>query len=422
MGNSISPPHLGLTHLGAVVPFLSIIAILLMAIGCTPSSLAPTTTVLPTADSTLALSPPTPDSTPDLERESIISFTLQALEIEAKRNDLTAYLAGLANSVGGYGQALAIERFFSRGVPSALRDAPLSGYEGMASLRNKLLLLDSPRSVQVIKEELLHVYNSEIQLASNQLAYPDITVDNLGYWPQLVADGGPCEHYWESLVGTAWFGLQEIRGHIYALWADTLEKHGIDPAGLTIQNAPETDIRHLQERHAAARCEAPFVTYFRVLGIATVASSEGSYHLSFSEHLSELFRWQQIIGLFTNSGIEPEPSWDAYVRLFGGEIKKKDEEAARILRALFDMTHEQRELAGLTFEPGSPGKIEELQDYIRTGLRLRRGSIGADHLAGRVPYVLTLWQLEKPQTAAGTPMPFLDYFASTFGISNLPAE
>ena len=81
------------------------------------------------------------------------------------------------------------------------------------------------------------------------------------------------------------------------------------------------------------------------------------------------------------------------------------------------MTHEQREQAGLTFEPGTPGNIEELQDLIRAGMRRTSGKTGADHLASRAPYMLQKWQLEDPQTAAGSPVPFLDFFMARYGIT-----
>ena len=188
-----------------------------------------------------------------------------------------------------------------------LRDAPPSGIEGMAALKIMLFLLDSPPSMQIIKETLLDIYTSEIQLASEQLAYTEITHDTLDYWRQLVSDSVPGKQYYEYMVGTDWFGLQEFRQQVYVLWADVLKEHGIDPAGLTILDGSEAYIRHLKERFREARFEAPFVTYFRVLGIESPNSIEGSYHLSFSENLRKLFRKQQRIGLFTKSGIEPEP-------------------------------------------------------------------------------------------------------------------
>lgn len=417
LGNPRNLPHRGIAHLGAIPLLVSSAVLLLMAVACTPSSVPTNGAALPATTLAPTLLP-TPASTPDLERDAIISFTLQALEIEAKRKELAAYFAGLRDSVGIHGQSLAIERFFSTGVPATLRDAAPSGFEGMTTLRNRLLFVDSPQSMQIIKEALLNVYDSEIQLASDQLAYPEITVDGLDYWRQLVTDGGPGEHYYEYMVGTDWFGLQEGRQHVYALWADILKEHGIDPAGLTILNTPETDIRQLTERFGEARFEAPFVTYFRVLGIGHPNSIEGRYHLSFSENLRDLFRMQQQVGIFTKSGIEPEPNWEAYVRLLGGRSSEVSEEGERILKGILGMTHEQREEAWLTFEPGRPGNIEELQDFIRIGMRRELGG-GAESFAGLVPSMLIRWQLEKPQTAAGTPMPFLDFLVDRLNFNQL---
>ena len=113
-------------------------------------------------------SPRTPTANPDLERKAIIDFTRQALEIEAKRNELIAYFAGLQDKVGIHGQAFAIERYFSRGVPTTLRDASPPGIEGISSLINRLRLLDSPQSLLSIKDALVHIYDSEIQQAQIQ--------------------------------------------------------------------------------------------------------------------------------------------------------------------------------------------------------------------------------------------------------------
>ena len=413
LGNPCKLLLRGIAQLRAVVLFVSIAVLLLMAIACTPSSVPSARTSLP-ATILAPIPQPTPASTPDLERDAIISFTLQALEIEVKRKDLIEYFADLRDRVGTYGQALAIERFFSTGVPATLRDAPPSGFEGMTTLRNRLLLLDSPQSIRAIKDALLDVYDSEIQLASEQLAYSEITHDSLDYWRQLASDSGPGEQYYQYMVGTNWFGLQEIRHHVYALWGDVLKEYGIDPAGLTILYASETDIRLLKERFREARFEAPLVTYFRVLGIENPNSIEGRYHLSFSGKLRDLFRMQQRVGIFTMSGIEPESDWEAYVNLLGGHSREFSEQGERILKAILGMTHEQREQAWLTFEPDKPGDIEELLYILRTGLRSRLGGIGAEYIEGRVPHMLIQWQLENPQTAAGTPMPFLDFLADRF--------
>ena len=173
-------------QLGAGILFVAIAALLLMVMACTPSSAPPALTPLP--NTPLALLAPTANTTPDMEREAIISFTVQALEIEKKRTDLIAYFAGLRNSVGIHGQALAIERFFSTGVPATLRDAPPSGLEGMTTLRNRLLLLDTPQSIGPIKDDLLFIYTSEI-----------------------------------LRIGTDWIALQELREQTYIRWTAILQ-------------------------------------------------------------------------------------------------------------------------------------------------------------------------------------------------------
>jgi len=312
-----------------------------------------------------------------MEREAIISFTVQALEIEKKRTDLIAYFAGLRNSVGIHGQARAIERFFSTGVPATLRDAPPSGFEGMTTLRNRLLLLDTPQSIGPIKDALLFIYTSEI-----------------------------------LRTRTDWIALQELREQTYIRWTTILQQHAINVAGaaITIPNAQEADFRQL----IASVGEEPFVTYFKVFGIEDFGSREARSLLLSSQALHDVFIVQQQVGLYTESGIEPESSWRTYVvRYGGGGLETRIEEGARILRSILDMTHDQRERAGLTFEPGTPGNIEELQDLIRAGMRRTSGN----HVASRAPYTLQKWQLEDPQTAAGSPMPFLDFFMARYGIT-----
>ena len=366
-------------QLGAGILFVAIAALLLMVMACTPSSVPSSRTPLP--NTPLALLTPTPNSTPDMEREATISFTVQALEIEKKRTDLIAYFAGLRNSVGIHGQALAIERFFSTGVPATLRDAPPSGFEGMTTLRNRLLLLDTTQSIGPIKDALLFIYTSEIHR-----------------------------------IGTDWIALQELREQTYIRWTAILQQRAINVAGaaVTIPNAQEADFRQL----LASVGEEPFVTYFKVFGIESPFSVAGRAHLLNSQALHDVFVRQQRVGLFTESGIEPEPSWRTYVERWGCcDLKKRSEESARILGRILDMTHEQREQAGLTFELGTPGNIEELQDLIRAGMRRTNGKTGADHVASRAPYMLQKWQLEDPQTAAGSPMPFLDFFMARYGIT-----
>lgn len=194
------------------------------------------------------------------EREEIITFTIEVLEIEAKRSELIEYFASFGPAEYGYALRLwLIDRYFLVGVPAksaTLRTGdkvPPSSIEGMSSLRKRLLLVSCPQSTQSIKDALNQIYNSEIELAELQLIQKDlpwiphfgnglvlceITKDNLSYWMQL-AEQTPS---WTALgmqyakvVQSDWFKAQEFRLEVYTRWAEILKEHGVDPLeeGLT---------------------------------------------------------------------------------------------------------------------------------------------------------------------------------------------
>ena len=99
--------------------------------------------------------------TDDPDREAIIAFTQQALEIERKRSELMAYFASLRDTYGRYARASRISRSFLPGVPARFNDdKPL---EGMSSLWEKLLVLDSPQPLLAVKDSLIAIYETEIQ-------------------------------------------------------------------------------------------------------------------------------------------------------------------------------------------------------------------------------------------------------------------
>ena len=103
---------------------------------------------------------PTPKADP--EREAIITFTRQALEIESKRKQLMDYYRQpLIPQVGRQAVNWLISRTFLNGAPpNSYLDLPPTGLEGMFSLQSKLLLLDYPQSLQVIKDSLNSIYES----------------------------------------------------------------------------------------------------------------------------------------------------------------------------------------------------------------------------------------------------------------------
>lgn len=177
----------------------------------------------------------------DTEREEIVSFTRQALEIEAKRNELMEFFASFRPPHYGYGFSLwLIDKGFLGGVPAKTYtfysgdEVPPSSIEGMSSLRNRLLLLGCPQSTQSIKDALDQIYDSEIGLAESQSSQKDlpwipyfgsglvlceVTKDNLSYWRQYDA----------KVVQSEWFKVQELRKDTYTRWAEILQEHGIDP-------------------------------------------------------------------------------------------------------------------------------------------------------------------------------------------------
>ena len=113
----------------------------------TPSTSPATSTYLP--PQTTTAKPPTTSA--NAEKDAILTFTLQALEIEAKRDALVNCYAGLIESGGWYMFNWIIPKTFLDGVtpanPFSLAGVPPTGLEGMTSLRQKMILLSCPQSM-----------------------------------------------------------------------------------------------------------------------------------------------------------------------------------------------------------------------------------------------------------------------------------
>lgn len=233
-----------------LVPLL-VLALIIGAVGCG-------------GDETM----PTPMPTPDLEREAIISFTQQALEIEAKRNEMMEFFASLGESSGWNIELDFVGRYFIEGISEDLAAQYTQyvippGFEGMQALYRKLLLLDCPHAIRSVRDILVHIYNSEIQLAELQslrnrdkdlgdevrLILWEITKDNfydfedeiawLNYRiEQKIEEEGPDYFgeenltlgYFTHLTQSSWGQLQKRRQQLYSGWVETLQEHGIDPA------------------------------------------------------------------------------------------------------------------------------------------------------------------------------------------------
>jgi len=179
------------------------------------------------------------------EREAIITFTRQALQIETKRVELINWLGGQSSGLTPY-QHWLMGKYYLNGVaPNA--PIPPSGLEGMSSLTNKLLLLDCPQSMQSIKDSLVSIYNSEIrqfQLWQLNIAsgvddsfYLEVNWQNLDEWEQKswwlrYSNGGIAMR---QMKDNAWYKAQSFRRDVYTQWAQILKDNGIDPAkeGLT---------------------------------------------------------------------------------------------------------------------------------------------------------------------------------------------
>lgn len=178
------------------------------------------------------------------ERQEIISFTRQALEIEGKRNELMAYFASLLDKYGPFGAAWAMELFLLGGVPTTAfpKDPPPSDLEGMASFRNKILLLDCPQSMQSIKDALDHIYNSEVELAELEFRHdeeyplrvpfflkngtrfvlPEVNQYNIELWQEKQFPTA------SSFMEHPWVELQLLRRDVYTRWVKILQEHDID--------------------------------------------------------------------------------------------------------------------------------------------------------------------------------------------------
>ena len=380
------------------------------------------------------------EPTPDIEAtQAIMSFTQQALEIEAERSELMAYFASLRDRVGIHGQAFAIEKYLVQGVPPTLVSAPPSGLKGMTFLRNRLLLLVSPEPMQSIKDTLVHIYNSEIEQAMTQeallgeygsapetqqtqiqsdktadwgqpvrkLVYPEITRENLDYWRRSVesSESGPIRDLFRYKVGTVWFGIQEFRQQAYIRWTEVLKEHDLD----LVLDAPEGDSPQTPEC-IGEEAYGPEVTYVKLLGFNGRTPGEIN-QLSRGRPLHYVFRAKQRFGIYSELGLDAEACWEEFAPQVTKDLY---EGAGQILSGLYQIGPEQRAQLGLTFEPGVSGDSEELQDLMYTALRSHMGYSGARRIADRLPIERQLWR-QKVATGV-TELPFLEWLGEKYGL------
>jgi hypothetical protein len=232
----------------------------------TPNTSPSTSTYLP--PQTTTAKPPTTSA--NAEKTAILAFTRQALEIEGKRDALVNCYAGLfmpfekedfKDLLGS--SALIMSQTFLTGIsPNVYAgiEIPPSGLEGMTSLRQKMILLSCPQSMQSIKDALVSIYTSEVARGLPFYAtdvrwgsgvipdsgYVAVSMDNLDYWVQLlqlvqplVQPGGvyspwgattPDVSYLNSVINSDWYKLQSFRRDTYIQWSQLLKQHGVDSA------------------------------------------------------------------------------------------------------------------------------------------------------------------------------------------------
>jgi len=205
-----------------VLAVMVIVGVLLAPLACqskptpTPTPIpTPTPTPTPTPVPTLTPTPtptatpiptPTPTAKADPEREAIITFTRQALAIEAERAELMKFYA-YAN-LGMY-RDWVMRATFLKGVSATQYTWAPTDHDlaGMSALLSRLLLLDCPQSMQPIKDSLNHIYESEIQ---------------------------------QFLLRQTESSLNEsFRSEVYIRWAQLLKQHGIDPVQEGLHLSPE---------------------------------------------------------------------------------------------------------------------------------------------------------------------------------------
>ena len=172
--------------------------------------------------------------------------------------------------------------------------------------------------------------------------------------------------------------------------------------------------------------EGPFTRYLKYRGVGQApgqipfASRAGRYIQSQYGRAQQLrdvqFPLYSDLGLATRSPYE-------YATQFATTGARR-QRGRDVLSTFYNMTPEQRQNLGYTFEPyydeDEVGRYEGrnlgiLQGLIQQGRRHLGGSTAGDYLASRVPYMLDQWEALQP-SVGGTVTPFVDYLKSKFGL------
>ena len=203
--------------------------------------------VLTSCGTPAVASVPTPQYSP--EQMAILNFSTKVYEIEAKRNALVSIYTPLRQTLGIPGMTWIMNNTYLDGVTPDnkynLAGIPSAGLEGMTSLRNRLYLLDCPQVMQIIKDSLVHIYDSEIKiypscvmdLSTNTVMV--VSKDNLELWKQRLLQLAPNStdstsyyppepNYYHQVIISDWYKLQSFRRDVYVKWDDILKRNGLD--------------------------------------------------------------------------------------------------------------------------------------------------------------------------------------------------
>ena len=187
--------------------------------------------------------------TANSEKQAIITFTQQVLEIENKRAELLNWYEKI-DVTGNLLTFIVGETFLTGVKPDTYYKevTPPTGIEGMTTLKQQITLLICPQSVQSIKDSLVSIYDSEIDIGAPYIArdlsrtdsrYTIIAMDNLDLWAKRLSEVAPDAKsyfppgepsYYHNIIVSDWYKTQSFRRDVYSQWSQLLKQHGIDPA------------------------------------------------------------------------------------------------------------------------------------------------------------------------------------------------
>ncbi|MBT9162148.1 MAG: hypothetical protein DDT27_00692 [Dehalococcoidia bacterium] len=333
----------------------------------------------------------------DSKREEIISFTRQALEIEAERNDLVEFaLSRMFDFRNG---------IFLQGTGVLFKtDPPLAG---VTTLKSNLMLLSCPPSMSGVKDLLMEAYRLEIEAVRldeewridrlkplseergslKRQFYLEINRFNVsGDLPLRYDRHGP------------WIIAQKLRRDAYLKWVEILQEHDIDPAEEEFTAAPATTLSNIIEEAVAD--SDPYATWADYLGLP--AFGRNPFQEWLADQFSPMYTAYLLSGLMAS--VDPAAVYEPprlAEHLAGGPGDWRAQAPAQFAFARGLSPEEQERVREA---------IGGWQPLIHSLLRGRHTGRGAEMMAERVPRYRRQWE------AAGAEGSFLDYLAQKMGL------